>query len=300
LSKLSQSNKPNKPINLFNYQTYQLSAKLILIDAHVHIYDCFDLENFFDSAYANFKTAAEQLNHGNDFTGILLLAETAKENWFQRLTEYADGKNLPEDKDTANWIFRRTDEIFSLHPENGDTKNLILIAGWQIVTEEELEVLALATTERFKDGIPIKQLIEYIKDRGGIPVIPWGFGKWMGRRGTHLNRMLEAAQDSDFYLGDNANRLFFMPAPYQFKLAQNKTIPNLPGSDPLPFVSEGGRAGSFGTIVPKELSKEKPADYLKGILKKPGNTFQYYGELERPYRFFRNQIASQLKKRLQG
>jgi hypothetical protein len=51
---------------------------MILIDAHVHIYDCFDLEKFFDSAYANFKSAAEQLGHTNDFTGILLLAETSK------------------------------------------------------------------------------------------------------------------------------------------------------------------------------------------------------------------------------
>ena len=273
---------------------------MLFIDAHVHIYDCFDLEKFFDSAYANFKSAAEQLGHGNDFTGVLLLAETSKENWFQLLGDCADGEDLPEGKDTGNWIFRRTDENNSLLAVSGDSKNLVLIAGRQIVTGEGLEILALSTNENFKDGTPIKNLIEGIKDQGGIPVIPWGFAKWMGRRGAILNRMLETAKDSDFYLGDNGNRPFFMPAPSQFRLAQNKNITNLPGSDPLPFASEVGRAGCFGSFIPNELSKENPAEHLKETLRKPCKSLKVYGALEQPYRFFRNQITSQLRKKIKG
>jgi hypothetical protein len=273
---------------------------MLLIDAHVHIYDCFDLEKFFDSAYANFRSAAEQQDHRNDFTGILLLAETSKDNWFNHLADYADGKDLPNGKNTGNWIFSRTNENNSLLAKSGDSKDLILIAGRQIVTDEGLEILALITTARLKDGTPIKKLIEGIRIMGGIPVIPWGFGKWMGRRGTILNRMLEAAQDRDFYLGDSGNRPFFMPSPSQFKLAQNKNIPNLPGSDPLPFASEVSRAGSFGSTMSGELSEEKPAEYLSAMFKKPGKTRQDYGALERPYRFFRNQIASQFRKKTKG
>jgi len=29
---------------------------MIIADAHVHIYDCFDLDKFLDTAYSNFKS----------------------------------------------------------------------------------------------------------------------------------------------------------------------------------------------------------------------------------------------------
>lgn len=273
---------------------------MLLIDAHVHIYDCFDLKKFFDSAYTNFKSAAEKLGHEHDFTGILLLAETSKDSWFYHLVNYANGKDLPESKETGSWIFRRTDESDSLLAESGNSKKMPLIAGRQIVTKEGLEVLALLINERFEDGIPINELILDIKNKGGIPVIPWGFGKWKGRRGSLLNGLLKKDNGRDFYLGDNGNRPSFIPMPSQFILAKERNIPNLPGSDPLPFISEVNRAGCFGSILLNKLPKENPAEHLRRILKTSGNYFQHFGALERPYRFVRNQIASQLRKRLKG
>jgi hypothetical protein len=64
---------------------------MILVDAHVHIHDCYNVGEFFDSACTNFKFAAERLGHENNFTGILLLTETPNENWFGRLANYAIG-----------------------------------------------------------------------------------------------------------------------------------------------------------------------------------------------------------------
>jgi hypothetical protein len=273
---------------------------MLLIDAHVHIYDCFDIDKFFDSAYANFKSVAERFNHSNDFTGVLLLAETSKENWFKHFADFADGIDLPEGKNPGNWTFRRTNENNSLIVESGASRILILVAGRQIVTGEGLEVLALFSTASFKDGNSIKNLIENIKDKDGIPVIPWGFDKWTGRRGYILIRMLEGATNSDFYLGDNGNRPFFLPMPSQFKLAQKRNILNLPGSDPLPFASEVSRAGCFGSFMQNDFSEAKPAEYLKNTLRNPDRAFRNYGKLERSYRFFRNQIASQIRKRLKG
>jgi hypothetical protein len=46
---------------------------MILVDAHVHIYDCFDLETFLDSALGNFKAEALRLEQGNGSTAILNL-----------------------------------------------------------------------------------------------------------------------------------------------------------------------------------------------------------------------------------
>ena len=188
---------------------------MILIDAHVHIYDCFDLEKFFDSAYTNFESAAEKLGHGDDFNGILLLAETTNESWFKRLSDFTNGKNLPDGYDTGSWIFRSTNENNSLLAESGGSRKLILIAGSQIITAEGIEVLALCISNRFDDGKPISDLIREIKEKNGIPVVPWGFGKWFGNRGKIVKHLIDN-NTSLFYLGDNRNRGNFWPKPTLF------------------------------------------------------------------------------------
>jgi hypothetical protein len=51
---------------------------MMLVDAHVHVYDCFDLKKFFDAAFANFKSEADRLGSGDNFIAVLFLAETLK------------------------------------------------------------------------------------------------------------------------------------------------------------------------------------------------------------------------------
>jgi len=271
---------------------------MIIVDAHVHIHDCFNLEKIFDSAHANFKLAAERLGHGNDFTGILLLTETSEDNWFQRLADYADGKNLPNNKKTGTWAFHRTKETCSLCAKYQNAKKFLLIAGRQVVTAEGLEVLALCTIDSFKDGTPMVDLIELIKDVEGIPVIPWGLGKWFGRRGNILSDYLATLKDTKVFLGDNSGRPTLLPLPSHFQLAKEKGIHILPGSDPLPFETEFNYVGSFGFIIPVIISEDYPAKELKQTLMKPTLSIKSYGDLENHFRFFRNQIKMQLKKRL--
>jgi hypothetical protein len=275
---------------------------LILVDSHVHIYDCFDLEKFFDSAYANFKSAAEQFDHGNNFTGILLLTETSKDNWFQRLAEYADGKDLPEGKSTGSWIFRRTKESNSLIAESVGLKNLILIAGRQIVTGEEIEVLACATIEKFRDSSPIKSLIKEIKQKDGLPIIPWGVGKWYGNRGEIIKGIINKfSNNSSIYLGDNGNRPSLWPQPRLFQEARKRGIHVLPGSDPLPFASECSRVGCYGFSMQVQIDRRKAASLLKQILmNKINDNFHVFGRLEKNHRFLLNQIRAQLRKRFTG
>ena len=99
-----------------------------------------------------------------------------------------------------------------------------------------------------------------------IPVIPWGFGKWMGKRGDVLNRLIESAKNPYFYIGDNGNRPFFLTDPAQFKLAQNKDIRNLPGSDPLPLPSEVNKPGRWGFSISEHMDKSNPAAHLKEFI----------------------------------
>ena len=263
---------------------------MIIVDAHVHIYDCFDLDKFLDAAYSNFKSEADRLGVGDKFTPVLLLAEAEGNCWFDRLREYADGRNTYKDTATQKWAFHHTGENESLTASSGNSKELLIIAGRQVETAEGLEVLALFTTASFRPDNPIVDLIKEIRKHDAIPVIPWGFGKWLGRRGSVLNNLMKIQKDLKFYLGDNSGRPSFLCLPHQFKIAKNNGIHILPGSDPLPFANEFRQVGKFGLIIHETLSIDKPGKVLKQILLNPIYNFLPYGHLERPFRFFHNQF----------
>jgi hypothetical protein len=270
---------------------------MLLIDAHVHIYDCFDLKTFFDSAYANFLSAAKKLGNENDFTGILLMAEAAKDNWLGRLADCADGKQMPQGHNAGDWTFRHTDENYSLAARIDNLKSLILIAGRQVVTDEGIEVLALCTSDGFNDGKPASDLIAEIKEKGGLPVIPWGAGKWLGHRGRIVKNIV-VGHTGCFFLGDNRNRPNFWRQPTLFKLAEQKGIGLLPGSDPLPLNSESGRAGSYGFSTRRQIDLKRPAASVKQILRDGAAIGSgRFGKLEDSYRFFLNQMRMQIIRR---
>ena len=272
---------------------------MILVDAHVHIYDCFDLERFLDAAYSNFRSEADRSGLGDKFTPILLLTETSKDFWFNRLRKYADGRKKHNDRLTQKWDFHQKSESVSISASSGNCKELIIIAGRQIETAEGLEVLALFTSDSFRPGIPIIDLIKEVKKHDAIPVIPWGFGKWLGRRGNILNHLIKTIKDLKIFLGDNSGRPSFLSSPHHFKLAERNGIHILPGSDPLPFTSEYDRAGGFGFLLEEKMSETYPAESLKQILTKSKLKVQSYGVLETPFRFLRNQLKMQIKKQYQ-
>lgn len=271
---------------------------MILSDAHVHIHDGFDLETFFDSAHSNFENAASQSDCASDFTGILLLAESSKDNWFQNIFDFADGKKLPNDKKIGKWKFYHTNESCSLLAKSKSAKNLILISGRQILTSEGLELLALATTEKFKDNTPIVELIKQVNDKNGIPVIPWGVGKWLGKRGQIVKELINKNMSYPFYLGDNGNRPRFWPQPSILKLAEKKKIRILAGSDPLPFNFESCKAGSYGFSIKLKIDPRTPARFIKQVLRNAENRIvRQFGSLESNHRFILNQLRIQITKR---
>ncbi|OEU78091.1 MAG: hypothetical protein BA872_00195 [Desulfobacterales bacterium C00003060] len=105
---------------------------MIFVDAHVHIYDCFDLETFLDSALENFRAEAARCQQEDAFTALLLLTETAKENWFHRLAGYAGNQSGNRTESIGNWTFHRTNEDYSLYAQSEKSQGFFLIAGCQI------------------------------------------------------------------------------------------------------------------------------------------------------------------------
>ena len=76
---------------------------LILVDGHVHIYDCFDLPLFLDAAFQNFAVQANKQKASNSFIGILLLTETLGVDRFAGLIACADARDGVENKRIGSW-----------------------------------------------------------------------------------------------------------------------------------------------------------------------------------------------------
>jgi hypothetical protein len=274
--------------------TLQLEFPVALIDAHVHVYDCFDIHTFLDLAMRNFQEAALVSSAGNSFLGVLLLTETVNDNKFStlklRATEREEAENPPA------WKFINTEEDCSLLAIHKNNHMLAIIAGRQIISEENLEILALGTTRVFPEHLPITDVLTMARASQALAVLPWGFGKWLAGRGSHIERLLKSTHHPDLFLGDNSGRPGFLPRPGFFKQAEQRNIRILPGSDPLPFPRAIVKPGSFGFILNRVINAMTPASDIKRLLSEPGFTVNPYGTMETPLQFARNQIAMQLVK----
>lgn len=268
---------------------------LILVDGHVHIYDCFDLPLFLDAAFQNFAVQANKQKASNSFIGILLLTETLGVDRFAGLIACADARDGVENKRIGSWKVERTAESCSLLVRRETGEIMILIAGRQIVTAEKLEVLALATDKSFVDGAPLQDIIAMVKDSGAIPVLPWGAGKWLGRRAKILKQLINASSDQGFFLGDSGGRPTFWRRPSLLKLANEVGIRILSGTDPLPLASDASRPGTFGFALSASLSLDQPARDIKHLLGQRQTELKCYGRLQSPYQFFRSQLLIRLK-----
>lgn len=264
------------------------AAGTLLVDAHVHVYDCFDIDKLLDAAWRNFNHAAEATGLDHGFSGVLFLTETSRDNWFLQ-SSMADNY--------SHWQIEKTGDKTVLQArrrtDSTDTKNSIyIVAGRQIITAEGLELLALVTDSAFEDGLPVSSALTAVREQDAIPVLPWAVGKWLGKRGKILSALLaaEAKAHNDLWLGDNSGRPIFWPDPLHFKQARVLNMPVLPGSDPLPFASEAMRVGSFGFSMRDQLSEAQPAADLKRLLRAKETEVLAYGQLENPWRFFINQL----------
>jgi hypothetical protein len=251
------------------------------VDAHVHVHPCFPLESFLDGALENVRRAAESL--GARASGCLLLAEMAESRWFR------DARGT-----VGSWSLAPTEEAESLIAHRSNGERLIVVAGRQIVVHERLEVLALGRNVDIPDGLPLDETLRRVRDSGALPVLPWGFGKWSGRRGALVAATL-AQPGGELYLGDNSNRLQLAGVPRLLREAGERGILVLPGTDPLPFPSHAGRAGSFGFVLEGALDLLRPAEDLLRRVRALREQPRTYGRGETLPRFLRDQASLQLR-----
>lgn len=267
-----------------------------LVDAHVHLQPCFDIDPFLTWARTNFENATEHVERPGEHLGVLCLTEISSGLGFERLLgtfDYASGKGR---RSGGHWEPLETDEPSSVCLIQSSDYGLVVIAGRQLASEEGLEVLAIGTRRSFEEGQSLRALVQAVSRAGAIPVVPWGVGKWFGRRGQRVEEVIRNPNLPPFFLGDSGNRPKFWPQPSEFEMAEERGIRNLPGSDPLPFPDEVQRVGSVGVALEGRLDLETPTQDLKERLRDPSATFQPFGQREKPFRFMRNQLRMQLRK----
>jgi hypothetical protein len=237
----------------------------LLVDGHVHIHGCYDEETFLRAAEHNLRMAGEGIP-------TLMLAEMKEDNVFVR---WRTGQ--------CPWPVQTTGEDSSLFL----AERLLVLAGRQVVTAEGVEVLAQCTAAQFADGRPLEETVEEIQDAGALAVLPWGVGKWLGRRGKIVT---EAATRLPIFLGDNAGRPSFWSFPARFR-----TRSILPGTDSLALPSQQTLVGSYGFSLTAEIDLDCPAQSLCRAL--TDNTpVTLLGRRVSLFTFFRQQLGLRMKR----
>ncbi len=262
-----------------------------LVDTHVHIHESFDLSYMLGCALGNFDRHAGQAAEGR-LDGILCLTES------QGVDSYATLLSAAQRSETVGeWRLSTTDDpeaVLATRPTGGC---LAIIAGRQIVTSERLEILALGTLEKPLDGQPIRHVIRSVQAAGAVCVLPWGFGKWTGNRGEIVRDLIDKNTDRNFFLGDNSGRLSAWPQPAEFSRASARDIPILAGSDPLPWSSQSGAAGRYGSRANTAIDRRAPATALRDYLLSPDRHVETFGKLESIVPFIVHQVGMQLRNR---
>ena len=266
-----------------------VSGHRLLVDAHVHLYDCFDPLEFLDAAYRNLESAARQARADPaEWSGCLCFTETARDFAFDRLAAAA---NIGE------WSIHPTAEAETLTLRRAG-HHLFIVAGHQVATVERLEVLALGTRERVPDNLSIGDTLAKVRKLGAVPIIPWAFGKWALARGRTLREIIERGTPADFAVGDNAGRPGLGLYPPLLTLARTKGYRLLSGSDPLPLPAQSRSAGTAGFVLEGWQPDRAVAGTIKTLLSANPASIRPFGEPNGLLRFVAMQAGMHLYNRM--
>jgi hypothetical protein len=251
-----------------------------LADCHVHLHPEFTVSAFLDGAVRNLRDAAQR-----GYTGMLCLADIGPQRGIDRLRRGARGWQVEETDEAESLLLRRGADV------------LAIIAGRQVATQERLEVLLLGSAAELSGGQPLNATLERAADTGGVPVVPWGVGKWTFGRGRVVERLLEQTDAGALFLGDNGNRPAAVPTPRLLRRARKRGFRILPGSDPLPLAFHAARAGSCGIRIGCEPDLQRPARQLIGLLRALTAEPDLFCRPESLHRFVLAQTLIRLRRR---
>ncbi len=209
-----------------------------LIDTHLHLYPNYDLRRAFD------QLLNANVNIASDVTRIACLAERYDCHYFEALSS---GETTLQGFDIETSV---QNELQLTRIKDG--LNLTLLPGRQIITRENIEILALACPELIEDKQPALDVIYQVNRLSHIPVVAWSPGKWFGARGKVVKRLIDELEPEDFLIGDTTLRPYGWATPGLMRYAMSKGYGVIAGSDPLPFNGEEAWLGAYCTRVESE------------------------------------------------
>ena len=256
------------------------------MDAHVHFHRMELVAPTLDSAARNFSMFERP---ASAVTGVLLLAESARERIFDRLR----GVGM-----LGDWQFRESPgEPVTILAEARD-RRIAIVCGRQIRCALGLEVLALGTMATYPEGLELEETLDRVTADGAVASVPWGFGKWIGRAGAQVAGFFSRGPRVRVFAGDNGGRLDVTGQPGLLDSARRAGFEVLPGTDPFPFSSDYRRVGSFGFLADVEPPAPAPWAALREWLEDQRQSPQAYGRALGPLRFAFNQCWIQVHNRM--
>ncbi len=263
----------------------------LVVDGHVHVYENYDLDMFFQSAVTNMEKFLEPPQHDEQEVHKILLFTEGRENDF--FARFKNGENLFKN---SNFKFQKTKEETSLIFADNGKPLCYILRGRQIVTKENLEVLAVASGQHIPDGLPVQDVVEKIIDQKEVAVLAWGVGKWFFKRGEIIKKIISEMKSPYLFIGDNSARPGFWPTPKLFKLAKKMGISLINGSDPLPFEGEVEKVGSYGFSIAGEFDPAEPGKSFRETLLANPESIRFFGSRDSAISFFKRQFKMFLKK----
>ncbi|GJL81667.1 MAG: hypothetical protein DHS20C01_13010 [marine bacterium B5-7] len=250
------------------------------IDSHVHIYPFYRVETTLESLIDNMT--------GSDDHAVRLGCLTERHDCFL-FDRIASGE--VESVNRSFEINRLNETMLELVRFDGGA-SLYLVAGQQIVTAENIEILALNTTRRVADGLSAANTVTSVLESDGLPVIAWAPGKWFLSRGSLVRSLLDEFSPQEIALGDTSLRPRGWLTPFIMRTARQRGFRILIGSDPLPVAGEECRAGCVYSRV--EVSGEidcEPVDIMKRLLSIPVSSIRSDGRRLSPITVARRLLA---------
>jgi hypothetical protein len=255
------------------------------VDGHVHFHTIQRVGPTLDAAAASLTAASDERGEAN---GAVLLAQASSERVFEAIevASHVAGWSLTPAREEPETLVARRGKV-----------SLAVVCGRQVRAADGLEVLALGTRATFPDGLAFDEAVTRVLRSGALAVVPWGFGKWWGRRARRMEAVLESAGNAELFVGDNGGRAALLGVPRRIRVLQAHGFRVLPGSDPFPFGSDYRRVGRFGFLSESRFDEAAPWRQLRSWLVARFESPTPYGRACGLGRFIFNQAGIQLYNR---
>jgi hypothetical protein len=269
-------------------------AYLLSIDSHFHNYQQFNRDDLLDYAFEHLSEGARRINPEADALPVLFLADDIKSTCFDSFNQAFTAHDQDND---SNWHkVSEHQDVNSVLLRKNAMQQMLIIRGHQLITSENLEALVIGCSVSADDEHqPVDDIIQAYKQKALI-ILPWAVGKWLGKRGQIINKMMEKYNSTDFCLGDNGGRPWIWKKIPQFDKAQKIGFPILRGSDPLPLPGEERQAGHYGfTINGGNMTELTGGSVIKQVRSELEHISEF-GRQESLFRFILNQIKLRIQK----